>query len=67
MVGKAFIEQFTFLEVKSKREKADKMLHSSSLQNYLSSRQQNKILSIPEFSEGEKLSLILLTDSSKQM
>lgn len=66
LVGKAFIEQFTFLEVKSKREKADKTLNSSSLQNYVSSRQRKKIISTPEFSEGEDLSLILLTDSSKQ-
>lgn len=53
LVGKALIEQFTFLEVESEREKADKILNSSISQNYLSSRQRNKVLSIPENYEGE--------------
>lgn len=53
LVGKAFIEQFTFFEVESKREKTDRILNSSISQNHLSSRQQNKIISIPELYEGE--------------
>lgn len=35
LIGKALIEQFTFLEVKSKRKKADKMLNSPPLKNYV--------------------------------
>lgn len=34
LVGKALKEQFTFLKVKSKRKKSDKMLNSCLLQNY---------------------------------
>lgn len=38
LVGEALVEQFAFLEVKSKRKKIDKRLNSSLLQNYASSR-----------------------------
>lgn len=38
LVGKAFIEQFTFLEVKSKRKNADRMFNAPILQNYVGSR-----------------------------
>lgn len=38
LVGKAFIEQFTFLEVKSKRKNADRMFNAPILQNYVRSR-----------------------------
>ena len=52
LVGKALIEQFTFLEVKSKRKKTDKMLNSSLLQNYASPREKNKIINMPKFDKG---------------
>lgn len=38
LVGKTLIQQFTFLEVKPKREKTDERLSSSILQNYVSPR-----------------------------
>lgn len=38
LVGKALKEQFTFLKVKSKRKKSNKMLNSYLFQNYVSSR-----------------------------
>lgn len=45
LVGKALIKQFTFLEVKSKGKKANKMLNSSISQNYVCMfkiKEQNK-------------------------